>query len=200
MQARWLAFSLSVTIAACGQEGSIEGETNDGMAETHTDVSVDSADTHALFETEGEASTDVAEATVDTPLETNPHVCPAGSAPMDCSPGTGTGLGDQCKDAPSCWVTKVQKAVNDTVATHPEWFDTSGTCPLIKNVDGFLDNVVALLAAQGLCVKRDPNAPNEEITLKKDNAFTENFDVVASTGCARSGAAIYTGYCAPAWW
>lgn len=199
MQARWFAFSLSVTIAACGREGSIEGETNDGAAETHTDASLVEADTQALFETESDVAADGADTKADT-VETNPHGCPAASAPMDCSPGTGTGMGDQCKDAPSCFVTKVQKAVNDTVAAHPEWFDTSGTCPLIKDVDKFLDNVVALLAAQGLCVKRDPNAPNEEITLKKDNAFTENFDIVASTGCARSGAAIYTGYCAPAWW
>ncbi len=199
MQARQLAFSLSVTIAACGREGSIEGETNDGALETHTDASSDAADTQPLFETESDASVDVADTKADG-AEVNPHVCPAASAPMDCSPGTGTGEGDQCKDAPSCFVTKVQKAVVDTVASHPEWFDTSGTCPLIKNVDGFLDNVVTLLAAQGLCVKRDPNAPNEEITLKKDNAFTENFDIVASTGCARSGPAIYTGYCAPAWW
>jgi len=60
--------------------------------------------------------------------------------------------------------------------------------------------VVADVVARGHCAIRDPNAPGEEITVKRDNGFSENFDIVASTGCARSGDAIYTGYCAPAWW
>jgi hypothetical protein len=129
------------------------------------------------------------------------HVCPTGGA-LDCSPGSGTGDANQCFDGPSCWVSKVQKAVNTVVSQNPSWFDFNNqwNCPMILDVDSFMNAVVAQLVAVPLCAIRDPNAPGEEVTVKHDNAFTENFDIVASTGCARSGTAIYTGWCAPAWW
>lgn len=63
-----------------------------------------------------------------------------------------------------------------------------------------MNAVVDRAVAGGLCCIRDPNAPGEEVTVKYSNGFTENFDLVASTGCARYGSAICTGYCAPAWW
>lgn len=46
----------------------------------------------------------------------------------------------------------------------------------------------------------EPNAPNEEVTVKHDNAYAENFDIVAASGCARYGDLIYTSTCTPAWW
>jgi len=88
------------------------------------------------------------------------------------------------------------------IATYPAWFDYANPtmCPFILDVDGYMNAVVADLVGQGLCAIRDPNAPGEEVTVKTDNAFSENFDIVASSGCARYGPLIYTGYCAPAWW
>lgn len=137
----------------------------------------------------------------DAALDAAVHACP-GATPVDCSPGTGTGEGGQCRDGPSCFVARVQGAVNATIAAHPTWFRFDDTIPCWIVLDGerYLDAVVADLIAHDLCAMRDPNAPGEEVTVKHDNAFSENFDILASTGCARSGAAIYTGYCAPAWW
>lgn len=200
MSRRWL-LGLALVVSGCrtaeggGDETPTANDTGvvtmDATAEAATDASSDVA---------VDAAETAADVSADMAIDTSPRVCPTSSTPKDCSPGTGTGEGDQCHDAPSCWVSLVQKAVNAQISAHPDWFDTSGSCPLILKLDSFLDGVVADLAAQGYCVKRDPNAPNEEITMKRDNAFTENFDIVASTGCARSGTAIYTGYCAPAWW
>ena len=129
------------------------------------------------------------------------HQCATMTA-KDCSPGSGTGSANECFDGPSCFVAKVQKAVNNTVAAHPTWFDYNNqwNCPNILMVDAFMIAVAADLVGQGVCAIRDPNAPGEEVTVKHDNAFSENFDIYSSAGCARSGAAIYTGYCAPAWW
>jgi hypothetical protein len=125
-------------------------------------------------------------------------VCPGATAP-ECSPGSGTG--DNCFDATSCYVTKVQGAVNGVITDHPEWFDRSGSCAIIIcDINLFMDAVVAKIVAQSLCAIRDPNAPDEEVTVKHDNEFSENFDIVASTGCARTGSAIFTSTCAPAWW
>ena len=130
-----------------------------------------------------------------------PHPCPPVGA-QDCSPGPGTGEADQCTDAPSCFLSAVQGAVNGTIAAQPSWFawDDAHSCWGILELDLFLDAVVSSLESGGLCAIRDPNAPGEEVTVKHDNAYAENFDIVASFGCARSGAGIYTGYCAPAWW
>lgn len=139
---------------------------------------------------------------IDAPaIDADVHACPAATPPT-CAPGPGTGEGDQCHDGPSCYLARVQAAVNGTIAAHPAWFrwDDAIPCWIILDVDHYLDAVVADLTAHGLCAIRDPNAPGEEVTVKHDNAFTENFDIVASTGCARSGAPIYTGWCAPAWW
>jgi len=151
-----------------------------------------------------DAATDAtapADAAILADADASAHVC-ATTAALDCSPGTGTGAADQCFDGPSCYVTKVQNAVNAVVAQNPSWFDFNNqyNCPLILDVDSYMDAVVAKLVAGSLCAIRDPNAPGEEVTVKHDNAFSENFDIVASTGCARSGSAIYTGWCAPAWW
>lgn len=197
---------MATTLVACGDGdlGSInETKGVDAGRDTTTTI-VDSAtvapDT-SVADTAPEVTVDTAPMSTDADAP-SPHVCPASSAPMDCSPGTGTGMGAECADAPSCYLSIVQKTINDIVSAHPDWFDFTGPggCPVIKDVNTFLDTVVSGIAAKGLCVKRDPNAPDEEITLKKDNAFTENFDIVSSAGCARSGALIYTGYCAPAWW
>lgn len=130
-----------------------------------------------------------------------PHNCnPTGG--LDCSPGSGTGGSNQCWDGPSCYISSVQSAVNGTISAHPSWFTWDNTIPcwIILDVNSFMDAVVVHIQGQGLCVIRDPNAPGEEITVKHDNAFSENFDIVSSAGCARAGTATYTGYCVPAWW
>jgi len=127
--------------------------------------------------------------------------CPS-ARPLDCSPGSGTGTGAQCFDAPSCYLPKVQNAVRKTINDNPTWFDTNNSygCAVILDVDSYMSSVVANLVADGLCAIRDPNAPGEEVTVKHDNAWSENFDIVASTGCARYGGLIYTSMCSPAWW
>ncbi|MFH2007405.1 MAG: hypothetical protein ABI333_12540 [bacterium] len=124
------------------------------------------------------------------------------SGPLDCSPGSGTGTGNQCWDGTSCYLSNVQNAITGTINAYPQWFDYNNPngCPFILDVPAFMDEVVSRLTNMGRCAIRDPNAPNEEVTVKHDNDFSENFDIVASTGCARYGGGIYTSTCAPAWW
>jgi len=138
---------------------------------------------------------------LDAPRDASGIVCPS-TSPRDCSPGTGTGMADQCFRGTSCYLTQVQNAVRRTIDAHPTWFRTDAMigCSIILDVPSYMNAVVSDLVGQGLCAIRDPNAPDEEVTVKHDNAFSENFDIVASTGCARYGALIYTGYCMPAWW
>jgi len=125
---------------------------------------------------------------------------PVGS--LDCSPGSGTAEADRCIKGTSCFLAQVQAAVVGVINAQPSWFDDNNpdNCPFILQMDSFMDAVAADLVAQGLCAIRDPNAPNEEVTVKHDNAYAENFDIVAASGCARYGDLIYTSTCAPAWW
>ena len=143
-------------------------------------------------------------APVDSGLDAGPDsgiTCPP-TGPKDCSPGSGTGNANQCFDGDSCYVDEVLGAINGCINNHPDWFDTDNPygCHVILDVGAFMDDVVSRVANTGLCVIRDPNAPNEEVTVKHNNAYSENFDIVASTGCARRSSGIYTGYCTPAWW
>ena len=177
-------------------------------------VSVDDAGADAGFDVTllpdatplADARVDAADAAaeaapVDAGVDAGPHVCGV-NTPKDCSPGSGTGDVDQCFNGPSCYVSNVVKAVQAVIAAHPTWFDYNNqwTCPSILDVNSYMDAVAAHLVGQGVCAIRDPNAPGEEVTVKHDNVFSENFDIVASNGCARYGTAIYTGWCAPAWW
>jgi hypothetical protein len=197
---------LGLAVSGCKQTIPDYGRSDAGVdAATGVDGAVDAAvlDAAAL-----DAAALDATAGPDAGLDAGPDAgpdagltCPAGG-PIDCSPGTGSGEGDQCYDGLGCFLSNVQSAVNGVVNANPSWFDFNNqwNCPMILDVDAFMNAVVAHVTGQGLCVIRDPNAPFEEVTVKHDNAFSENFDIVASTGCARSGSAIYTSTCAPAWW
>jgi hypothetical protein len=170
----------------------------DAAAHPDAAVGVDAAPSpDAAAQADAAAQVDAAPPDAGPP----PHTCQP-TASQDCSPGSGQATAEQCGDGTSCYLSNVQSAVNGTISAHPEWFswDDQIPCWIILDVDNFLNAVVAHLQGQGLCVIRDPNAYNEEITVKHDNAFAESFDIVASTGCARSGGGIYTGYCGPAWW
>lgn len=208
---------LAALAASCGSSdstpssdtnlGKIDGaggaSTGDAGGDTGGDVEPDVApDQEALdggADVEPDASPD---APADAPAEApDPLACPP-VGPLDCSPGSGTGEADQCKKTVSCYLTYVKKAVVGVINAHPEWFDYNNpnSCPFILDNSAYMDAVVAGIVAQDLCAIRDPNAPGEEVTVKHDNDFSENFDIVASNGCARYGDLIYTSYCAPAWW
>ncbi|MBX7077956.1 MAG: hypothetical protein K1X88_02140 [Nannocystaceae bacterium] len=123
--------------------------------------------------------------------------CPAPGG-EDCSPGPGTGEGDQCTAPGSCFLDIVQGAVNGVIGGHPEWFDQSSGQPYVLDVEAYMNQVVADVAAVGLCAIRDPNA-GDEMVVKHDNDFAENFDILTADGFARYGEGIYTSTCAPAW-
>lgn len=126
--------------------------------------------------------------------------CPSGGAP-DCSQGSGTGEQDQCFDAPSCYLGIVQNAVKWVINTgYPEWVDWSDGNPHIldDHQNDYVLAVVDEVSLHDLCAIQDPNA-GDEIVVKKDNDFSENFDILTAQGYARYGGGIWTATCAPAW-
>jgi hypothetical protein len=121
-----------------------------------------------------------------------------GEGPRECSMGPGTGEGDMCTREVSCFLRVVQDSVRAVIAANPTWFDMSAGTQLVTNVEGYMNGVVAEVNRRGLCAIRDPNA-GDEMVVKHDNAFAENFDILSADNLARSGDPIYTSTCAPAW-
>lgn len=136
-----------------------------------------------------------------TAADTGPGApaCPGPDDPIDCSPGPGSGEGDTCTDDPSCFLVLVQSSVNGVIADMPEWFDQSSGQPYVLEVELYMNTVVERVSAGGTCAIRDPNA-GDEIAVKHDNAFAENFDILTAEGFARYGDGIYTSKCIPAWY
>ena len=167
-------------------------------AVTRDAPSTDAPSTDASEPPDGAPLADVTEApdAVTPPTDAGPLCPPPGG--LDCSPGTGTGEGDQCYATTSCFLSEVQRAVNDVVRDHPSWFDASAGPTHVLEVELYMDAVVALLNDRALCAIRDPNA-GDEIVVKLNNAYSENFDILTATEDVRSGAGIFTSQCAPAW-
>jgi len=136
--------------------------------------------------------------TVDTGgTDTGGFHCPP-VGPLDCAPGPGSGEGDTCTKPGSCFLDTVQAAIQGVLDGHPEWFDTTSGQPFVLEVEAYMNQVVADVAATGLCAIRDPNA-GDEIAVKHDQEYAENFDILTAEGFVRYGDGIYTSTCAPAW-
>lgn len=204
-------------LAACGEgEGRGSGDTTSpvttlmpGTGSDSGDVGTSSTGSMGLDTSSGSAATGTTGAVdLDTgPASTGPDAttgggggvppCPGPEAPLDCSPGPGSGEGDTCVDDPSCFLGLVQNSVNGVIADHPEWFDQSSGQPFVLEVELYMNTVVEYVG-QTECSIRDPNA-GDEIVVKHDNAFAENFDILTAEGFARYGNGIYTSKCIPAW-
>ena len=141
-------------------------------------------------------------ATTTTTTTTLMHECPAPGG-QDCTPGNGNPTPADCGDGTSCFLSAVQQSVNATLAGNPTQFyqvPDHSNCLAPYDPVWFMDTVVAALQSKNLCARRDPPDSQEEVTVKLNNAYAENFDIVASWGCARTGSGIYTGFCLYPWW
>jgi hypothetical protein len=135
------------------------------------------------------------------PEESGPPPYDPWAVPRDCSPGPGDG--EWCDpvwaEAPSFFYNIVRDAVNGWVSGHPEAFDTSLGYEVALDPDAYVLGVVADINGRGdVCSIQDPNA-GDEIVVKRDNVLAENFDILTWDNRPRSGAGIFTGACAPAW-
>lgn len=206
-----------VLLPACGgEQGRDPGDTMPAATTLASETSAGSSDAGtsttagAVDSSTGPASTDATsavDASTSAPASTGPSEttgdvggvppCPGPDDPLDCSPGPGSGRGDTCVDDPSCFLSLVQASVNGVIADHPEWFDLSSGQPFVLEVELYMNTVVEYVG-QTECSIRDPNA-GDEIVVKHDNAFAENFDILTAEGFARYGNGIYTSKCIPAW-
>ena len=121
-----------------------------------------------------------------------------------CPFGAGT-RGASCARAESRLLPSLEAAIDLLVQQRPAIFDlTQDALPgwghyKVLDPEAYLDGVVANLQRAGLCAQRDPDdGNNERIQAKLTNDYSEEFDILVSTGFMRRGAGAYRQTCTPA--
>jgi len=132
--------------------------------------------------------------TAPTPAPT-PSTPPGGS----CSLPPSNPASPRCTDESPLLLGPVEKAITAATTTRPDLFDFDDkkcdNCYYVKNVDGYVNQVIKHLNAQGVCALWD----GEEMAVKKTNDYSEQYDILLASGHIRRGAGSYKGICRPAW-
>jgi hypothetical protein len=134
---------------------------------------------------------------------TSPVAAPTPAA-IGCTLGAGT-RGAACARAETRLLPDVETAIDLLVQQRPALFDlTKDALPGWKHYkvldpEAYLDGVVANLQKAGVCAQRDPDDGNgERIQVKTTNDYSEDFDILVSTGFMRRGDGAYRDTCSPA--
>lgn len=108
-----------------------------------------------------------------------------------------------CSRNASVLAPHVDQAIEALVRERPQLFDTRDeAAPIgtgnfrVLDAEAYLDEVVARLLKAGLCAQRD--LAREQIQLKVSDAFSEDFDILLSSGHIWRGPASYRRTCTPA--
>lgn len=107
-----------------------------------------------------------------------------------CGLPRGTGNGRNCgfEGNDVRFEAQVRTAIQKTMAQHPEWFEDEHA----REVNLYLNETVDNLRRMGFCAFFD----GEEIAIKENNDFSEQWDVITSGGNVIQ---IYNATCRPAW-
>jgi hypothetical protein len=102
------------------------------------------------------------------------------------------------REEQSQYYTDMEAAISQVIREHPEEFDTSihppgADWPGVRNKDRYHELVMAALVQRGYCVHYD----TEEIQMKKENRFSEHFDIYLGDGFVRRGTGTYRSTCWP---
>ena len=142
-----------------------------------------------------------------TPVATpTPTPTPGGGVGQSCKLGNGDVNADCSSKKNSQLVDYVLRAMDELVKEKPQLFDLkdeaapAGTGNYkVLDGEGYLNGVVAKLLGYGLCAQRDPGDYTfEQINVKNENGFSEDFDVLTSAGYMWHNAGCYRRTCTPA--
>jgi hypothetical protein len=138
------------------------------------------------------------------PVATPPPPAGGGTGSLSCPLGAGTNA-FSCDRKNSRLLARVESAMNLLVQQRPQLFDLQDEAGpatrayKVLDETAYFNGLVANLVAQGLCAERDVDDPYQQTILVKDgNEFSEEFDVILSTGHMRRGIGAYRTTCAPA--
>lgn len=120
-------------------------------------------------------------------------------APIGCSLPPGGGSGANCPYQAPAFGEDVNRAIAEAQDEHPELFDfNDGYGQLswrVLNRKKYYDLVKYNLERMGYCAAHD----EEEIGVKNDNRFNEQYQIMSSFGYSRWGPGAYRATCWPPW-
>jgi hypothetical protein len=129
-----------------------------------------------------------------------PTPTPAGggggpSAPQSCAPAHETGNQRCPREGRSDFLGVVESAYDTLIDEHPNWFRRDGGVYFVKIDDmDWAWAVVDAIRRKGYCA----GMYAEEVSVRTSRAYSENFDVLISTGAIRRGEGAYRSTCYPA--
>jgi hypothetical protein len=117
-----------------------------------------------------------------------------------CSLPAGSGSGNNCPRESPSFLSQVESAMDQLVREEPGLFDLRRTrgcdnCYFIVNADRYVQRVAQLMSQRGLCGHYD----GEELAVKSDNSFNDQYDIFTSDGYMRRQLGSYRSTCYPAW-
>jgi len=135
---------------------------------------------------------------------TTPAATPAPSTPVPpaaaCGIGPGGGSGRSCPRHSESYLREVERAIDDLVREEPSLFDQRktrgcGNCYQVLNPTRYVQRLTEMVARQGLCAHYD----GEELAVKANNGFNDQYDVLTSDMYIRRQGGSYRSTCYPAW-
>ena len=105
-----------------------------------------------------------------------------------------------CTRETSLYYPDIERSIDDVLRTRRELFDFTvaapgnAAWPGVKDFHAYHEAIVQSMIAKGYCARFD----GEEIAVKKENRFNEQFDVFLGEGFVRRGEGIYRSTCWPA--
>ncbi len=91
--------------------------------------------------------------------------------------------------------SQVNSAINAYIAAHPSQFN--GDQVLAGNENAYVQGVAQIISSSGLQATQDPNA-SDEIEVKRDDTFSDSYDILTSGGLVRRAPGAFTATCSPA--
>jgi hypothetical protein len=138
-----------------------------------------------------------------TPTPTPPIGLPDVYYQANCPLGKGD-INAICTRTHSELLADLEGAMSTLIQAKPEIFDlTNEYAPgtrayKVLDREAYMNGLVMALRAQGLCAERDPDDPGQQTVRAKNSAdFSENFDVILSSGHMRRGNGAYRQTCNP---
>ena len=127
-----------------------------------------------------------------TPAPTGGGGGPVGQS---CAPAPAPG-NERCpREASSQFLGVVESAYDSLIAKNPGWFNRDGGVVYVKiSEDDWIWAVINEVRRKGYCAGRYA----EEVSVRTSKAFSENFDVLMSSGSIRRGDGAYRSTCTPA--
>jgi hypothetical protein len=134
---------------------------------------------------------------ISTPAAPSPSPSPA--KVLGCGLPPGGGSGANCPYQEGIFALDVNEAIAEAANEHPELFDLTdsygGLSWRVLDRQKYYDTVKHNLERMGYCAAHDL----EEIGVKNDNRFNEQYQIMTSYGYSRWGAGAYRATCWPAW-